>query len=424
MALHEFRQSKRKGFHRHHSVLDRIFDKFTNLRYSAPDMTAMPTSQLAQFARIDALAQRARSWMLEQAFPFWAERAFSPDGGFVERLDLGGNPIHGEVSRVRLQARMVYTFSLAAMLGWDQTRSRSLVEHGLACLDEDCRRDDGLFGRLVMPGRGLTDDTAEAYDTAFALLAYATAYRAFALPQALASGEALNHVIDNVLVRPADEGGFAEYLPAPIRREQNPHMHLTEASLAWHAATGDGTALQRAQSIAAFVQVRFFDAASGLLLEYDGGPRPENRTEAGHMFEWIWILGQMERASGLSQHATMAKFHKGAKGLLHGLDYLPLSQHCDGTIREAVQRTWGPTEKLKAECALWRTAPSRGLLGQLADTAEQLFADHVEAAVPGAWIDRIAPDRSPMVEDITPATGYHIFLALNELIDLANDLKS
>ena len=386
-------------------------------------MTAMPTSQLAQIARIDTLAQRARSWMLEQAFPFWADRAPAPDGGFVERLDLGGNPIRGEESRVRLQARMVYTFSLAAILGWDRDRCLSLVEQGLVCLDQDCRRDDGLFGRMVKPGYGLTDDAAEAYDTAFALLAYATAYRAFALPQALASGEALNRVIDAVLQRPADEGGFAERLPAPVRREQNPHMHLTEASLAWHAATGDGTALQRAQSIAAFVQARFFDEASGLLLEYDGGPTPENRTEAGHMFEWIWILGQLEQASGRSQQDVMTAFHAGASNLLRGLDYLPLSQHCDGTVREAVQRTWGPTEKLKAECALWRSAPSRGLLGQLADTAEQLFADHVDAAIPGAWIDRIAPDRTPMIEDITPATGYHIFLAFSELIDLAEDLK-
>lgn len=383
----------------------------------------MPAFHLDLATRIDALAERARGWMLEQAFPFWADRAPSPDGGFVERLDLSGNPVRGEASRVRLQARMVYIFALAAMLGWDRARAQALTEHGLACLDQDCRREDGLFGRMVVPGSGLVDDTAETYDTAFALLAYATAYRAFALPQALRSGALLNDTIETLLARPPEEGGYAERLPMPQRREQNPHMHLTEASLAWFAASGDERALHRAQACAEFVQRDFVDPASGWLLEYDGGPGAENRTEAGHMFEWVWILGELQRASGAPQLDRMRGFHDGALRLVDGLGYLPLSQTCDGAVREAVQRTWGPTEKLKAHIALWRSAPSLALLGQIAETAEGLFADHVHGAVPGAWIDRIAPDRSPLIDDITPATGYHIFLAFKELIDLSAEMK-
>lgn len=386
-------------------------------------MTVMPISNLAMIARIDALSNRAQAWMLEEAFPFWAERAPSSGGGFVERLDLAGSPIAGEPSRVRLQARMVFSFALAAQLGWDRAKCRDLVEHGLDCLTADCRRNDGLFGKIVVPGKGLLDDTAETYDNAFALLAFASASQTFGIEPARQSGTELNAAMDALLRRPQSEGGYAERLPAPVLRSQNPHMHLTEASLAWFAATGDEASLHRAQKTAQFVIDRFFDPNLAMLLEHDGGPSPDNRMEAGHMFEWVWILGELARATGASQRANMAAFHAGGMKLLSGLDYVPLSHDCDGSVREPLQRTWGLSEKLKAHIALWRVAPSRELLTHIADTAEQVFADHVDPAIPGAWVDRIAPDRTPLVEDITPATGYHIFLAFKELIDLAGELK-
>lgn len=387
-------------------------------------MTVMPTTNLALIARIDALAQRAREWMLDCAFPFWAEHSVSPEGGFFERLDLQGCGIAGEPSRVRLQARMVFTFALAAELGWDRARASVLVDRGIATLLDDCRRKDGLFGRIVQPGTGLVDDTAQAYDTAFALLAFATAGRVLGNDRALLAAKETGAAIDAHLLRPEGEGGYCEELPPPSRRSQNPHMHLTEASLAAFAATGERSALDRAASLSGFVRDRFFDEQSGLLLEHDGGVGASNHVEAGHMFEWVWILGELGRLSGQDQSGWMQVLHRSGMQLLNGLDFLPLSQECDGSVREARQRTWGPTEKLKAHIALWRVAPSRQVIEWIDEATEMLFADHVDRAIPGAWIDSITPDRKPLIEDITPATGYHIFLAFKELIALSEELKA
>ncbi|NVD44618.1 AGE family epimerase/isomerase [Qipengyuania atrilutea] len=376
--------------------------------------------ELAQRAK--GLSERARGWMLDSAFPFWAERTPSPDGGFYERLDLTGEGIPGEPSRVRLQARMGFTFALAADLGWDRDRSIELTRRSVETLTRDCRREDGLYGAMVRPGSGLTDDTPETYDNAFALLAFATATRVFAMDEAREAGEALVAAIERELKRPETEGGYAERLPVPDVRTQNPHMHLTEASLAWYEATSDEASLKRAEDLAAFVHDHFYRADLGLLVEKSGVPDAENHVEAGHLFEWVWILGRLRDLGGTPPEGFASNLHEGGMRLLEGLGYLPLSQGLDGSVREAFQRTWGPTEKLKGHIAHWREHPSPELAERIVATCEALFADHVDGALPGAWIDKVGPEKASLIEDITPATGYHIFLALQEFMAFAREI--
>ena len=370
---------------------------------------------------IRALATRSERWMLDEAFPFWAERTPAPGGGFYERLDLDGRGIPGEPSRVRLQARMVFTFALAAEMGWDRARALELVERGMATLTRDSRRADGLYGTSVRPGHGLVDDTAQAYDTAFALLAFSYAYRVFELDTALAAGHAVNRAIEAELRYP-DGAGYRESLPAPATRAQNPHMHLTEASLAWFAATGDPIARKRANAIADFVQTRFFDSQAQLLHEHAGDDTTATHLEVGHCFEWVWIMGRMNALTGRDDSEWMRALHGGGVRLATSQDYWPLSQHLDGSVREAKQRMWTVTEKLKGHIALHRIAPDEAGLTRIAHTAQALFEDHIDGALPGAWIDAVAPDKTSIVTDITPATGYHVFLAMQELIRFAGDL--
>ena len=377
------------------------------------------TRQLAAQAR--TIARRAEQWMLNDAFGFWAQRAPDPNGGFYEKLDLQGHGIDGLNSRVRLQARMVFTFALTADLGWDRERSKALALRGIETLTKECRRGDGLYGKIVRTGEGLVDDAAETYDSAFALLAFSTAFKVFALPAAEQAAKDLSAAIERELKH--SDGGYRERLPAPPVREQNPHMHLAEASLAWFEASGDQASLDRVQDIVTFLQGQFADEASGQLLEYSGGLSADNRIEVGHLFEWVWILGRLKQLTGEAPEVFAASLHDCAIRLIDGLDYLPLSQKCDGSVREARQRTWGATEKLKAHITMWRMQPSDELAALVVETAQAMFADHVDGALPGAWIDEIAPDKTSLITDITPATGYHIFLACKELIDFAAELE-
>jgi len=379
-------------------------------------------NQLAD--QIVDLAKQAELWMLDKAFPFWAERGVNPAGGFFERLDLDGFGIPDEDSRVRVQARMAISFTIAAELGWEPERAQVLVRRALDVLIADCRRPDGLYGKMVRPGLGLTDDTAMAYDTAFALLSFAMAYRTFGWDSARDAGEHLSQAIDQHLMRTPEEGGAAETLPAPAIRTQNPHMHLTEASLAWFEATGETRSLERAFSIVRFVADRFYRDDLGLLIEEFDVPDAKNRTEAGHMLEWVWILGQMVRITGAMPHPLASALHLSANRMLGGLDYIPLSQTLDGKPLQQRQRTWSVAEKLKALIAYWRLDHDPIIAGQIVATGKQLFADHIDEAVSGAWVDEIDPNRNSLIKDITPATGYHVFQAFQELIRFSKEFSS
>src|ERR1700759_5420609 len=64
------------------------------------------------------------SWMFDRALPFWSVNGVdSADGaplGFCAHLDLDGSPATVAYKRVRVQARQVYVFSHAALLGWSE----------------------------------------------------------------------------------------------------------------------------------------------------------------------------------------------------------------------------------------------------------------------------------------------------------------
>ena len=68
---------------------------------------------------LPGLIARARAWTFEQALPFWATTGRDAPGlGFVERLDRDGRVEPLDFKRFRVQARQVYVFSHAEVMGW------------------------------------------------------------------------------------------------------------------------------------------------------------------------------------------------------------------------------------------------------------------------------------------------------------------
>src|ERR1700733_6763929 len=64
-------------------------------------------------------AARLKRWVVDQALPLWGETGFdSARGSFVERLTFEGEPVHSAPRRAMVQARQIYVFSHAALLGW------------------------------------------------------------------------------------------------------------------------------------------------------------------------------------------------------------------------------------------------------------------------------------------------------------------
>src|SRR3546814_19321730 len=81
-------------------------------------------------------------------------------------------------------------------------------------------------------------------------------------------------------------------------------MHLFEALLALHEATGDAGWLEKALRIRDLLRDRFTSPRDGGLGEYftpDWRPDPGDAgrvREPGHHFEWVWLLHRHGSLSG------------------------------------------------------------------------------------------------------------------------------
>jgi len=339
-------------------------------------------------------ADRARTWLFDAMFPFWAERAVHPSGGFRERVALDGSPLDDSVSRVRVQARQTYVFARAALMGWRPERAKALVEHGIASLLGPCRREDGLVGRMVEVGVGLADPQPELYDNAFALLALAWAARALDAPHLLTEANAMLARLETTHAHAA--GGFLESLPASPPRRQNPHMHVFEASLALAAAKPNGAQnddhLARAGAMKALLENRFFDTRTGHLLEFfnddltaiDG--EDGDVIEPGHEFEWAALLHvDADLRSAAPSNLARTLYDNGLASL-DAQGFAPMSTRRDGSQRDASRRTWSQTEALRAHVAFARTGDGAAAK-RAVDLVDAIFEAHLNPAPAGAWID-------------------------------------
>jgi mannose-6-phosphate isomerase len=365
-------------------------------------------------------AERAQAWMLDACFPFWAERAPHPRGGFRERVALDGGPLDDDVSRVRVQARQTYVFARAALMGWEPTTARALARRGVESLLGPCRREDKLFGRLVRPGIGLADPQPELYDNAFCIMALAWAARALEAPELV--GEA-----DDALTRLGAShahraGGYSESLPPRLPRRHNPHMHLFEACTALFESSGQARHLDRARDLLALFQDRFLARDQASVCEhYDEQLRPAagepgEIIEPGHAFEWIALIRRFAQLSAGEPPSFIPTLYAGALKTLDADGFTPMGARSSGGIVDAARRTWGQTEALRAHLA-------RAEAGDAAAAARAralfsaIFSMHLDPAPAGAWIDHFDAEGSPCADAITAATGYHLVTAFAEVAE-------
>jgi mannose/cellobiose epimerase-like protein (N-acyl-D-glucosamine 2-epimerase family) len=371
-------------------------------------------------------AERARDWLLEAAFPLWAERGFDAGHGqFFETLTLEGLGVAGP-TRLRVQARQTYCFALSGAMGWQgdwQARCRSgarvLVERGL-------RPDGGTHHRLTAVG-GVGDPRADLYDAAFVIFALAHAGKALQSQEITDQAAALADHLEAAWSHPL--GGYLEgEVDACPPRRQNPHMHLLEAFLALYETTGKALWLDRAHKIITLFQTRFTHRQTGALLEVfedDWSPRLEGglaRIEPGHQFEWIWLLERYRKASGIwidGSDALLAAGLSGVSKIGIAVDTVCVT----GRNPSSSARLWPQTERLKAHLVLFETATDAQQAqthAQGAIAAADALWRYLDVPLYGAWRDKFDFVQG-FVEEPAPASSfYHIALALSELIRVAD----
>lgn len=365
-----------------------------------------------------ALVERVRAWMFETALPLWAGAGVDRvDGGFVEQLDFNGHDAGAPAKRTRVTCRQVYVFSHASVLGWGP--GLDLARQGLAFLDRawDSRR--GCWVRLVDRKGAVVDPTADLYDIAFGLFALGWWMRASGETDRLEQALQAVDFVEREMRGPA--AGFHHVLPAEGPRQQNPHMHLCEASLVLWEATGHPRFKTLAAELAETFTGRFFDGR--VLREYftdDWGrlDTPEGRiVEPGHMFEWAWILAEHQRLSGQDHRPTIRALTEFAEAAgVNPVTQVTAQQVLDdGSPLDSGSRSWPNTERIKAWVAMAETF-GVDATGPLHGSTRVLLDRYLATEIPGLWVDHFDAEGRSSSSSVPTSTLYHVFLAFSELL--------
>jgi mannose/cellobiose epimerase-like protein (N-acyl-D-glucosamine 2-epimerase family) len=220
--------------------------------------------------------------------------------------------------------------------------------------------------------------------------------------------------------------GFLETAAGEGLRRSNPHMHLLEAFLAWHTATGERAHLRRAARIIDLFRSHFFDAESWTLGEYfDDQWRPASGeqgawTEPGHHFEWASLLVEFADRSGqddLTAYARKLYASAIANGLNRatGLAYGAVSRQ--GLPLDRVSRSWPQSEAIKAAIALDGAGGGPDLKPEIEARVGRLFRWHIDPAPLGLWIDQIDECGRSQARDVPASILYHLVGALSRYLD-------
>jgi mannose-6-phosphate isomerase len=358
-----------------------------------------------------AAAAAARDWLLRAAAPLWSDAGFDVGAGqFVEALSADGRPLAAP-RRVLVQARQMHVHCVCGRLGWDGPWRERVAAAGETLLGQGRNdRGDWVFS-LTSAGRA-ADARADLYTQAFAIFGFAHAGKALRRADFIAAAEATARRLDDVWAHP--HGGFREGEMSPAPRRQNPHMHLLEAYLALHDATGAGEHLRRADAMAdLFVQrFRLVSGRLGEFFEDDWRPLEPAALWPGHHFEWAWLLDRLKAAGGqdLSQDiAALAEF-----GETHGVDragFVIDELWRDGSVKLATSRLWPQTERLKA--ALLRGDERAGL------SAVAAIETYLDQPTPGTWTDTRLPGGAWKPGPAPASSGYHLACAIECLVEAA-----
>ncbi|MBZ9833013.1 AGE family epimerase/isomerase [Mesorhizobium sp. CA2] len=369
-----------------------------------------------------AWRRRVRHWLFEETLPLWSTLGVDErHGGFHEALGFDAAPLM-KPKRMRTQARQVYAFAVAKERGWDGPADR-LIAHGIDFMAGQGRTDRGGWVRTLNIDGSVADPVEDAYDHSCVLLALAHAHMS-GHPDALRLAEETFAFLDAHL-EDARLTGFLETSDGAEERRSNPHMHLLEAFLAWHKATGERACLRRAARIIDLFRSHFFDAESWTLGEYfDDGWKPaagEKRswTEPGHHFEWASLLVDFAARSGQGELTAFArKLYASAiaNGLNRatGLAYGAVSRQ--GLPLDTVSRSWPQAEAIKAAIALDGSG-GPDLKPEIEARVGRLFRWHIDPAPLGLWIDRIDERGRSLATDVPASIFYHLVCALTQYLD-------
>jgi mannose-6-phosphate isomerase len=370
------------------------------------------------------LQNRARQWACSLALPLWSSNGFQArEALFVERLDFSGAPIASPARRLMVQARQIATYSRAILGGFVQPCVP--VDDCIDSMMSRYYRSDGSPGCVFSVGPDLKplDRTRDLYAHAFVLYALGWSYSLLRERRLLQWADEILQFLDDHGRR--DDGTYADCLPPKDNtRRQNPQMHLLEALLVLAEVTGDDRYLRRAIALAQAVLRCLTDPRTGLLLEEaPSGSSSDHRrrVEPGHLFEWSWLLRELQRLSGLRFDHRIKTFLSFAheRGIESRTQLVLYAVDADGSVIDGRHRCWPHTEAIKAHKveAKLRGAPSSA---QVDHFLNRLFDVFIPERLGGGWVDLVDQDHKPLVDHMPASSLYHIMGAIFAVADTSS----
>lgn len=379
--------------------------------------------QHADFARrtdepLNIGARRLQDWLRRRALPIWASMGQRENGAFVELLAMDGRCLPAP-RRAGVQARQIYVYAQAGLMGW-QGRWLSGVRSGLANLDADFLRDDGLVRTLLDENDRPLDEAALVYDQAFYLLALATAVKAGAIDRAAAAerGALVRQALEAIA---SQAGAFRE--SGEFASQSNAYMRLLEAALAWEEVSNDVAWAALADGLSNLARTVFINPKTGRLgksqkttLNTERG-ESGGRVEAGHQFEWAWLLARHARLRGDEEGMEVARrlYASGCQGVSMRHDAAVGVSNSDGSLRTHQTRLWPQSEWLKAALILAEGSEGADRAIYLNGASVALRTLWLYLTPDGLWRDKKLQSGS-FVEEAVPASSlYHIISSFTQL---------
>ncbi|HCM1552926.1 AGE family epimerase/isomerase [Vibrio parahaemolyticus] len=373
---------------------------------------------------ITQLANKCRNWLTEEALPFWADSGFNSETGiFAEEFEYKNGNETVSRNRFRVQARQVFVFAHAKELGLFD--ASNIVDIAIEKGFDKFRNDQGEFVFCINSDEKAKDDV-NAYEHAFALLAYAWHYKMSGNESSLSRMDEVYQWIKSTL---KDESNPGYYYSRDERefKSQNPHMHLFEALMSCFEVTQDLKWLERSEEI--------YNLFNDFFLEKDkmreffdikmGTSHPAcKHIDPGHHYEWIWLLNHYSHLTGKYLGSQMKALESFVK---------PHGQNPNGLVRDemnegwteyrSTSRLWCQTEYLKAQIALFELTQDETYIFEIEGAVKRIFDNYFESAFHGGWVDQVDKNGSPIAETSPASTFYHIYVAFTELLRLDNNMK-
>ena len=365
---------------------------------------------------LERLAEAARTELTGHILPFWADHA--PDdvhGGFVGRIDGHGRTVPGAPKGIVLNARILWTFSVAARKLGD-ARYRALADRAYTALHAHFRDPEhgGVFWTLTADGDPL-DTKKQTYAQAFTVYALTEYVRLTDNAEALGWAKELFETLEGRTVDPA-WGGYVEAFSrdwgttddvrlsekdADAPKSMNTHLHVMEAYATLYGLWPDAALGERLRALIEIFLDRILASSGDYLTGFfaTDWTAVSDTVSFGHDIEAAWLLDEAAEALGddaLTARVRDATVSLARAVLAHGVD-------ADGGLFNEA----GPHGLTDTDKHWWPQAEAVvGFLNAYRQTSEAAFVDaavrswaFIEDRIidrdGGEWFFRVSRDGTP-----------------------------